>query len=207
MRNGYSLPSRIFDLRVPLDEQKAEWNERCTGQCIDAFFLGKNIEVPLSVDNNVWDQPEVQVEHKEGDSYLKWLLSIMPTSGLWHSLEEFRSGVNELQTLISVNYVVLLMDRGTTENKFQPLPQEAEFLGYDIGDHMLISGLMNCGFRESDWAEFDLEKYVPHLNRWHLFDELESALEFANMSDIRVKEHAPFSVIRMATINVSIPSV
>lgn len=157
----------------------------------------------MSVDDNVWDQPRVMVDHQEGDSYLKWLLSIMPTSGLWHSLEEFRSGISELKTLISVNYVVLLMDHGNTENNFKPLPQEAEFLGYDIGDHMLISGLMNCGFRESDWADFDLEQYVPHLNRWHLFDELEPALEFKKMSDIRVKEHAPFSVIRMANIDVS----
>lgn len=203
MRNGYSLPNRIFDLRIPLDEQRAEWKESCSGRCIDDFFLGKNIDVPLSVDNNIWDQPVVNVEHQKGDSDLKWLLSIMPTSGLWHSLEEFRSGISELKTLISVNYVVLLMDHGNTENNLKPLPQEAEFLGYDIGDHMLISGLMNCGFRESDWADFDLERYVPHLNRWHLFDELEPALEFKKMSDIRVKEHAPFSVIRMANIDVS----
>ena len=83
------------------------------------------------------------------------------------------------------------------------LPESASFLGFDVADReMWVSGLMNCGYLDEDWAEFDLERFVPHLNRWHLFDELEPAKEFAEVSDLRVKEHSPFSVFRLATIDV-----
>lgn len=69
---------------------------------------------------------------------------------------------------------------------------EAEFVGYDIADYYLLSGLMNCGFTEEERQR--AARWIPHLNRRHLFDSYEPAMAFKHETDDRVPEHAPFFV-------------
>ena len=66
-----------------------------------------------------------------------------------------------------------------------------QFRGYDIVDPWLLSGLGNCGFIDGE-RERLRARWAPHLNRWHLFESLDEARAFSEVSDARVPEHAPF---------------
>jgi hypothetical protein len=68
-----------------------------------------------------------------------------------------------------------------------------DFLGFDITDSG-ISGLSNCGYDEAQRKELGAQ-WGGHLNRYHLFDDLEAAFAFRRITNVRVPEHAPFFVI------------
>ncbi len=76
------------------------------------------------------------------------------------------------------------------------------FLGYDVCDKWLLSGLSNCGYGTNE-AEIQLlrDTYASDLNEHHLFDSIELATEFRRLSDERVQEHAPFFVFGIWLIN------
>ncbi|MCH8029416.1 MAG: hypothetical protein IH874_05750 [Candidatus Dadabacteria bacterium] len=67
-------------------------------------------------------------------------------------------------------------------------------LGYDVANHAgSISGLSNTGFNTED-RETLREKWGPHLNEHHLFDDVSRAVEFKEFIDEEVPEHAPFYI-------------
>ncbi|HEY7417168.1 MAG TPA: hypothetical protein VH593_18420 [Ktedonobacteraceae bacterium] len=87
--------------------------------------------------------------------------------------------------------------KGRGADRIRPLVRDGswELLGYDVADQFLLSGLTNCGFdKMTEALEAIRQKYVPTLNQYHLFDEIEQAAEYKTFSDERVEEHAPFSV-------------
>jgi hypothetical protein len=68
-------------------------------------------------------------------------------------------------------------------------------LGYDVCDEWGLSGLVNCGFQPDREDVKSLRAtWGPRLNRFHLFDSIDHASEFARLSNQRVNEHAPFFV-------------
>jgi hypothetical protein len=69
------------------------------------------------------------------------------------------------------------------------------FLGFDVSDQWLLSGLSNCGFLPEVEDVSELKRtWGPQLNQHHLFNALAPATAFKNLSNERVKEHAPFFV-------------
>jgi len=77
------------------------------------------------------------------------------------------------------------------------------FLGFDITDSG-ISGLSNCGYSESERDRLAAD-WACHLNRYHLFDDVERAFQFRHITNVRVAEHAPFFVIGLWLIAKSTP--
>ena len=73
-----------------------------------------------------------------------------------------------------------------------------EFLGFDVADEWLLSGLSNCGY--GDDAEPLRREWAGHLNGHHLFDNLDKAIEFEALTDKRVEEHAPFFIYGIYSI-------
>ncbi len=67
------------------------------------------------------------------------------------------------------------------------------FLGFDVTDSG-ISGLSNCSYDESERNHL-AARWGCHLNRYHLFGDLEPAFEFKRITNSRVPEHAPFFVV------------
>ena len=69
------------------------------------------------------------------------------------------------------------------------------FLGYDVSDKWLLSGLSNCGYGTNE-TEMQIlrETYASSLNKHHLFDAIKPAVNFMQVSNERVQEHAPFFV-------------
>lgn len=76
-----------------------------------------------------------------------------------------------------------------------------KFLGFDICDEML-SGLTNCGYKESDFKGDSREVWAKKLNSNHLFDELDTALSFSEFTNLRVEEHAPFLVVGLYEVEL-----
>lgn len=80
------------------------------------------------------------------------------------------------------------------------LSEGSTLLGYDVSDDYLLSGLSNCGY-EGDAAALR-KQWAALLNENHLFWEIEAAKAFAEMTDHRVEEHAPFWVFGLYAISV-----
>ncbi|HET8679562.1 MAG TPA: hypothetical protein VFM39_05540 [bacterium] len=73
-------------------------------------------------------------------------------------------------------------------------------LGFDVSDGFLLSGLANCGYQDNEIGALR-DRWVPRLNTHHLFESVVDADEFRQVSNERVKEHAPFFVygLRLVT--------
>lgn len=69
---------------------------------------------------------------------------------------------------------------------------QLNFLGYDIADFMLISGVSNCGYGGNDRKLF--EQYIPFINEYGLVSDLDAADSIRKLSNQRVTEHAPFYI-------------
>ena len=70
---------------------------------------------------------------------------------------------------------------------------EWPLIGYDVADAARLSGLSNC-YYSGDQDDRGAEQYAEHLNDKHLFSNLEQAMQYCLVTDIRVPEHAPFFV-------------
>lgn len=67
------------------------------------------------------------------------------------------------------------------------------FLGFDVGDGSLLSGLMNCGYEDAERVAL-AKQWAPRLNEHHLFLDSEAALAFRLEANRQVPSHAPFFV-------------
>lgn len=81
---------------------------------------------------------------------------------------------------------------GLRDAPMQPHENDWTFIGYDICDGAMLSGLMNCGYEgrnalRAEWSQ--------RLNQWHLFESLVDARNFCAMTEQRVPEHAPFRLV------------
>jgi hypothetical protein len=70
-------------------------------------------------------------------------------------------------------------------------------LGFDVADGGRISGLCNCGYGGSEADQF--RTWKDKLNAHGLFSVLDHAITFVDVTNKRVKEHAPFYVYGLFT--------
>jgi hypothetical protein len=74
-------------------------------------------------------------------------------------------------------------------------------IGYDVADRHLLSGLSNCALSEAELADLRRE-WTDRINRFGLFEEVESAVGFKEVCDQLVPEHAPFCAYRIRKVEV-----
>lgn len=67
------------------------------------------------------------------------------------------------------------------------------FLGYDVADPV-VSGLSNCGYADTD-VQALRSRWGVRLNDRGLFDSVDDAFEFRDLTNERVPEHAPFAAV------------
>ena len=72
-------------------------------------------------------------------------------------------------------------------------PDDWDFLGYDVADEGMVSGLSNCGYDKKTKPDV-VKRVAAALNDAGLFDALDAARSFRAECDVRVKEHSPFHV-------------
>ncbi|MBC8063536.1 MAG: hypothetical protein H7Y17_01800 [Chlorobia bacterium] len=189
-----------------------DWRNQRSGCGWDSFLIRTDIECPLSTDDAVWDfaldwhDPKVVKPDWTG-----------PFQHLWENLADMEVALTRHKSLTSQPYWVIgvararnesIENRGTSEGPYTHFTNDqvspaspAEnwtLLGYDVSDYSQLSGLMNCGYDESDRDR--MEYFAPKLNPFHLFSVLSVAEECRGWMDKRVQEHAPFFVYALFKI-------
>lgn len=207
-----------FDARELWLDEGSQWDASRRG----LYLLREDARKPLATDARVWPSlfgeglPESERERLglRDASRPEWT---GPNAPLWDNLERMRSCLASLgavrkqpHALIAVSW---LWDGRPEEGAWEGIPYREQtvpavreegwrFLGFDVADGGFISGLTNCGYTESE-APGLRARWARHLNEHHLLDDLERALEFRDVSDERVPEHAPFFVFGLWLIESS----
>ena len=141
----------------------------------------ENLWGPLSVLKSVL-ATELPAGHWPEGSY--WIVAVawMPTPETWDSCPRDASAV---QAVISPDTI----------------DKAWEFLGYDVADNKLLSGLSNCLTNRHDRCPDWHDTWAGRLNDHHLFDELADATLFAGAIARRVPTHAPFHPYGLWRVN------
>ena len=166
------------------------------------FLLRQDIVRPLSTDEYVWRSVfDVDISLQ----YPQWT---GPIQNLWDNLDTLQEYLDTTWSERTLPYwlmaVTLQEEVCERENLLEwhdrvsnlittPRDPAWAFLGYDVSDKWLTSGLNNCGFKESE-MQILRDTYASYLNEHHLFDALKPAVDFMHVSDERVRAHAPFFV-------------
>lgn len=169
-----------------------------------AYLLSEGIDAPLSVDSSVWPAPTI--DPATAQSIVEMRLTKFDDG---YHLEEVRQAEGLLRLEIPQDYRWTLFGCDEKTNVsicervglrphhvelFSVLSQdEWVFLGFDIADAGLTSGLSNCAF-VGDEKQKLVEQFAASLNEYGLFTDRGLANNFVEVSNARVNEHAPFFV-------------
>ena len=180
-----------FDAREMDEDFRATWPQ----PDLDTFLLKTDIAKPLSVDRAIWK------------SVLQGKADIIYAQTTWPNLRRLK----DLLVMITRDYWIIaisqfLSDRDLAIAELTPSTRDPawRFLGYDVADITLLSGLMDMGYSKHERAAA-LQQYASALNRYHLFAELGAALHFASWADKRDAGHGPFIVCGLYLIEATIP--
>ncbi|WP_257460217.1 hypothetical protein [Archangium lipolyticum] len=198
-----------FDVRELGLDVGREWPESRRG----LYLLREDVRKPLAVDTAVW--PSLFGEGLPGSECERLGLREAelpawrgPNAPLWDDLERMKGCLETLGAVKEEPHALIAVsvywDGRPAEGTWPGVPYRERtmpsvrgdgwrFLGFDVGDGGLISGLGNCGYTEPEAPELR-RQWAGRLNEHHLLGELEQALAFRELSDRRVPEHAPFFV-------------
>jgi hypothetical protein len=210
-----SLDERLlgFDARKMWLDPSIHWDRERR----DRFLLRMDASPVLSTDELVWPsvfnthhlplatESELEELGLVGPQRPSW---IGPNAPLWEDLYRLKAQLFAVDLEIRRPYWIIAITAhlfpeiasqltyGPYFEKTNPdrRRQSWTFLGYDVSDGSLLSGLTNCGYTQDDRQKQPASLLVKELNPYHLFDSIEPAEAFRKYSDERVKEHAPFLV-------------
>ena len=193
-----------FDAR----EMQTDFAEMWSSDRQALYLLRTNLNKPLSTDDMVWvrlfrsaksDLPAWVWEPVFPNARIELPVWVGPRHDLWENLEAMQAFMREHQAALDgMQYWTIAITQCVSPEEspdwYPIVPPEVapewSFLGYDVSDYYLLSGLMNCGYRAEDG---DLKaQWADKLNHYHLFDKMDDALEFARLRGGQIKEHAPF---------------
>lgn len=137
----------------------------------DTYLLRPVPDVPLSVDQSVTSSM-ARCTHTASPSAIRLLAIALPSTAALRYVAEARR-----------------------RHDFA-LPDTATFVGFDVADPG-TSGLSNCGYGTVRQLESAKAAWSRSLNLHHLFEERSVADSFADYTDLRVPEHAPFLVVAL----------
>lgn len=203
-----------FDLRLPADSYLgSQWS----ADRRQLFLLQPETAWPRSVDKMVWpslfefpgsnllanqDVGRVPFESTRHREVCSLLWSDLPRMAAAVPAEVMRLGRTcetvridlETEAVVTADgawgYMLdepILIDR--TQGNWQ-------FLGYDVADQALCSALSNCGYQSSERAQI-ASIWAPRLNETGLMRDWADARAFCDLSDRRIREHAPFFVLAL----------
>jgi hypothetical protein len=146
------------------------------------YLLRRDVTSVRSVDPIVWVRPPELPPAPE-------------INGLWPDLSDLLAAARTLDhaDAMAVRITALEEDGPAPESAGTtgPAAERYDLLGYDVADYDLLGGLTNCGYTPEEAASL-APVWAPLLNTWHLFDNLGDATAFADVTEQRVPEHAPF---------------
>lgn len=183
-------------VRVGYDDLRREW----TPERRETFLLNPSMDLPVSADFAVWpDVRDAELLARLFTDY--WGDS--PPNGL--SLHQgFRDAASIAGTvgdgvkLVGIGFRADDFEPVCSRHCIEPPPEDLRrvadrmsFLGYDVCDNWLVSGLCNCGVGATEQAQ-QRERFAHRLNMHGLFEHVADAREFGAAVDLLVPEHAPF---------------
>jgi hypothetical protein len=172
------------------------------------YLLNPDIYKPLSLDRDIW--PSVlDIE----DPYFDVRKPYRTTNHLWLDLTKLRESFtirwgNQWKPSWVIAVTEVLDDSVLLEaapELFTPKPSQIDsswkFLGYDIvAEWGLYTSTIYVNFFSSERA-LVTNKWGSFLNGFHLFNHLNTAIEFANWSDVRDAGRGPYSVYGLYCID------
>lgn len=172
------------------------------------YLLRNDVPLPLSTDVLVWNSVIYSQAILDKSVWNNALGLLSDIAALQNYPKIFQA--NPDNTLWSIAITVQIEGMNSTENEFwsqiisetNPSVVQANwsFLGYDVSDTALISGLSNCGYKLSDHESLR-RAWAHHLNEHHLFTDWRLASEFRILTNFRVPEHRPFFVYGLYRID------
>ena len=166
------------------------------------YLLNEEIKNILSVDETVHssiDLDENNISHQAEFYFGQELLEecILQNNHLSIAVSMIEEPYKSLFRYSKENSIYIPNILLTPNNDFY-----VDFLGYDVGDFMLISSLTNCGFTIE--VKNNLTFFKDKLNKYGLFSDIVTAEEYKTISDLRVKEHAPFYIFGLYQIKFKV---
>lgn len=169
---------------------------------VERYLLRRDIVQPLSTDTTVWKS----VANENGAEMAPW----HGVLNHWSSLSELLQFMQGCESTPITGWCIVavalpwhILDIREQEAWAAPdklvatqparLDRSWEFLGYDISDTWLLSGLTNCGYSDAE-SRILRANWSRRLNMHHLFNNPKDAIKFRNMTNVRVPSHAPFHV-------------
>jgi hypothetical protein len=178
----------------------------------EVMLLRPEIEMPLSVDTNIWPSHFLYYPHFRTVAREPPLIETPRESGsdFWLNLTQMRRVLTENGRTAILIAVELLAPESITFSDFasaniysatEPVDvlDRSICLGFDVADSGFWSGLSNCGYSEAERAELR-PKWQDRINDFGLLKSEQDAIEFRELSDARVPEHAPFWVFRLSRL-------
>jgi hypothetical protein len=166
---GYDLRSIVPDPSWTVDRRTS-------------YLLRRDVASVRSVDTLVWERPP-------------GLPRPLVPEGLWPNLSDLFAAAGALDRagVVAVRITAFGEDEPTPESldPIGPAAERYDLLGYDVADYWQLSGLTNCGYSPEEAASL-APVWAPRLNQWHLFDDPDDAEAYADVTEKRVPEHAPF---------------
>ena len=144
------------------------------------YLLG-DVAEPLSVDMGVWPSSRGAALHGDIEtdfSLAKKLFEEKVEEGVW---------------LIAITLQKELYRKEFSDWGMDEVDVSWKFLGYDIADQAMLSGLSNCMYNEKEINILE-PVWFPCLNGHHLFNDIACAVKFRTLTELRVPEHSPFAV-------------
>jgi hypothetical protein len=183
-----------FDAREMWVDPTASWSEKRRAD----YLFRPDVQKPLSTDTVVWPsvfdlnengRPPGCFGHQDLCDKLTDvqapLASVQPGRCYVIAITVFTGSTSELQEWDELAPTTTPAARDSSWT----------FLGFDVSDQWLLSGLSNCGFLpEVEDVSGLRAQWGPQLNQYHLFDSFDAATAFKDLSNVRVQEHAPFFV-------------
>ena len=165
-----------FDLRSIVPDPSWTADRRTS------YLLRRDVPSVRSIDTLVWERPP-------------GLPRPPVPERLWPNLSDLFAAAGALDRagVVAVRITAFPEDEPTPEglDPIEPAAERYDLLGYDVADYWQLSGLTNCGYSPEEAASL-APVWAPLLNEWHLFDNPDDATAYADVTEKRVPEHAPF---------------
>ncbi len=197
-----------FDLRLRAEDYSGEvWSPEHRG----SFLLREDVRWPMSVDRSVW--PSFLQSHYF-DAKARRIANPRFVNQDTENLENDFGMLRDVKSLarlpgaqfgVGIGVQVIYQERGEIESllgiQAEVIPAGAIALGFDVATATPISGLSNCGYTREELPQLR-SAWVSKLNQHGLLESFEDALQFREMTNRRVPEHAPFHVYKLFQVSL-----
>ena len=205
-----------FDIRLDAEHYVQKWWDQ---KQRDEYLLAPSTPWPLSVDGLVWPSlfrvskvdflpdlaphvidavPGRFPDHSDFEQLKNIREMSRRRNGIMIAIELFTEKVPE-GDVITYEQAGALCGFEVPVTNPASLPAQSHFLGFDVADASHLSGLCNCGYKTEQKKELSV-RWAKRLNDFGLLQSLEDALEFREMTDKRVAEHAPFWIYGLSRL-------